>query len=306
MITITAKVHPHLLETFQQKGFSYEYLPEITYDELYNKIESATGLVVTTRLKIDKRMIDKASSLKWIGRLGSGMELIDVDYAQSKNITCVSSPEGNSNAVAEHALGMLLNLMRNIHKSADELKQHLWLREQNRGAELSGKVVGIIGYGNTGSAFSKLLSAFDVKILAYDKYKSGFGKNNVKESSPEEIFQTADVISLHVPLTDETKYLANIQFFESLQKKPYFINTSRGHIVDTEALIKAIKNNLISGAALDVMENEKPSSFTMEEKQIFDYLNSCNNIILTPHIAGYTNEAHYKMSRILLEKLGIV
>ena len=305
MIIITAKVHPYLMETFQKKGFSYEYLPEITYDELYNKIESATGLVVTTRLKIDKRIIDKAVSLKWIGRLGSGMELIDVEYARKKNIFCESSPEGNRTAVAEHALGMLLSLMRNIKKSANEVSEHKWIREGNRGTELTGKVIGIIGFGNTGQAFSNLLSAFNVKVLAYDKYKSGFGNSFVKESSIEEIIDRAEIISFHVPLTEETKHMANEQFFNALKKNPYFINTSRGEVVDTVSLTNALKNKQISAAALDVFENENLSSYNENEKKLFDYLNSCQNVLLTPHIAGYTHEAFYKMSRILLEKLGM-
>ncbi|MEO6668392.1 MAG: NAD(P)-dependent oxidoreductase [Ferruginibacter sp.] len=305
MIIITSKAHDFLIDTLKQKGYTVLYAPEITYLQLLEKIDEATGLIVTTRIKIDKAMIQKATRLKWIGRLGSGMELIDTNFAAEKNILCVSSPEGNRNAVGEHSLGMLLNLMNNISKSANEVREGLWLREQNRGVELSGKVVGIVGYGNAGSAFAKLLSSFDVSILAFDKYKFGFGNGSVKEANMEQVCRYSDVISFHLPLTGETYHLANDDFFRSLQKKPYIINTSRGAVVNTGSLIKAVKNKDIAGAALDVLENENIGSLTPDETEQFRFLNNQENVLLTPHIAGYSNEAFYKMSRILLEKLGI-
>ena len=257
------------------------------------------GLVIRSRFKIDKIFINAAKKLKFIARAGSGTENIDIKYADKKNIKCFNAAEGNRQAVAEHALAMILNLLNNIRVSDLEIRKGLWNREKNRGFELSGKTIGIIGFGNTGSSFAKILENFNVKILAYDKYK----KNYKFKSSLGEILANSDIISLHIPLTDETKYLVNKDFIDKAKKPFYIINTSRGQCIETKALIKGLKNKQILGACLDVFEQEKNSFERIGGNTSLKYLIESNKTILTPHIAGWTFESNYKIAEKLSEKI---
>ena len=302
-LIITAPAHPVLAQTFSEMGFTVLEKPSISYDELGEIIHDAEGVVVTTRVKIDRTLIDKAKNLKWVGRLGSGMELIDAVYANSKGIMCISTPEGNRNAVAEHTLALLLNLLNRVSASYEEIKKGKWLRNENRGTELSGKTVGIIGYGNTGGALAKLLASFNVQVLAHDKYKTGFSSGHVKESSLDDIKHHADIISLHLPLTTETFYYLNSAFFHSLEKRPWIITTCRGAVTHTLALIEALDKGLIRGAGLDVLENENLAAYSQEEKEALDRLTRHPDVIITPHIAGYSHEAFRQMADVLITKL---
>lgn len=305
IVIITAPAHPYLTQRLQDKGFDVVLSEKITYNELENSIATATGLVVSTRIKIDQPLLEKAVALKWIARLGSGMELIDTNYAASKNIVCVSSPEGNAGAVGEHAMALLLNLMNKVTSSFAEVKNGLWIRDANRADALMGKTVGIIGMGHTGNAFASRLQSFGVKIMAHDKYKQETPVQNVEFVDLATICANADVVSLHLPLTPETHHYASTSFFASLVKSPYFINTCRGKVADTAAIITALKNGQIKGAGLDVLENENLGSYSEVERVQLEWLCKQSNVIITPHIAGYSHEAFYLMAKIVLDKLGI-
>lgn len=298
--------HPSsLAQGLVSLGFQVDEFPKITYKNIYEIIPEYTGIVISSRLRIDRTFLNHAKKLKFILRPGSGMENVDMHYANELGIRCINSPEGNRDAVAEHAIGMLLNLLNNIQRASTEVRNGVWLRENNRGIELKGKTIGIIGYGNTGKAIAKKLSGFDVQCLAYDKYTYS-GNEFVRHADMKEIFEKADIVSFHLPLTSETKHFANDQFFRNFRKAIYIINTSRGEVIKTSSLINAIERGAVVGACLDVLENEKLYLLNPRQQKEFIFLQKNHNVILTPHIAGWSDASKKRMISTLLEKFAKV
>lgn len=299
-------VHPNLEEKLAEKGFLCKHEYKKTKTEIENIISEFEGIVIRSRFKIDKTFLEKATKLKFIARSGAGMENIDVEFALQKGLKCYNSPEGNRDAVAEHAIGMLLTLFNNLCRANYEAKQGIWNREKNRGIEIAGKTVGIIGYGFMGEAFAERLKGFRCNIIAYDKYKSGFGNNFVKESSLQEIFKNTDILSIHLPQSAETEHFVNKDFINQFSKPIYFINTARGKNVNTQHLVDALKAEKILGACLDVLEYEEVSFENLNKNTLpeaFQYLAESEKVILSPHIAGWTIESYIKLSSFLADKI---
>lgn len=278
---------------------------KLSREEILKIIPEYQGVIIRSRIQADKEFFDKATQLKFIGRVGAGMESIDVTYAKSKGVECINSPEGNADAVGEHAIAMLLSLFNNIGRADSEVKSGKWIREANRGVELAGKTVGLIGYGNMGKAFAKKLSGFDCTVIAYDKYLKNFSDQFAKEVSMETIYSETDILSLHLPLNDETLFLVNNEFITRFKKNFYFINTARGKCVRTDELVKNIKSGKILGACLDTLEYEDTSFEAAGDLQsnIKGLNEVADKIILSPHIAGWTFESKEKLARILGEKI---
>jgi len=299
-------VHKVLPELLSEANYHVDIDLAKDYEHYFNIIPSYDIIIIRSGILIDKHFINQAQKLKLIARVGAGMENIDVQYAESKNIKCINSPEGNRTAVGEQAIGMLLSLFNNLNNADQEVRQALWRREANRGIELEGKVVGIIGYGNMGSAFAQRLSGFGVKVLAYDKYKTGYSNQYVQEATMQELYQECDIVSLHLPLNEETNYLVNKEWVSKFEKGFYLINTARGPIVNTDDLVNALENKRIKGACLDVLEYEKLGFENIDKNNLpkaFQYLCLSNKVILSPHIAGWTHQSNYKLSKVIADKI---
>ena len=296
-------VHPCLADELESLGYICEWKTELSSEEISAIIGNYEGLVLRSKMKLDQAFLEKATGLKFIARSGSGMENIDVAFAESKGIKCFNSPEGSRDAVGEHALALLLALFNKLLSADKNVRAGGWDREGHRGVEITGKTVGIIGYGNMGSSFAEKLSGFNCTVLAYDKYKTGFGNNAVAEVSLEELQEKADVISFHVPLTEETTHYLNAAFIESCTQPFYLLNTSRGKVVDTPALKEALENGQVAGAGLDVLEGESSSFEKVGQNPELSYLFGANNVILSPHVAGWTTESYRKLSQVLADKI---
>ncbi len=298
--------HPSLMDELKSHGYSCHYQQDITPEKLIAILPRLTGIIVRSKFRLDKKILQHAQKLLFIGRVGSGLENIDVEYARSKGITCLNSPEGNRDAVGEHALGMLLALFNNLVLADREVKQGIWEREKNRGVEIKAKTVGIIGFGNTGSAFAQRLQGFDADIIAYDKFKQSYAPDFVKEVTLQDLLEQADIISLHIPLNAETRYMVDKDFFGRCKKNIILINTSRGEVLNTADLVAALKSGKVKGAALDVLEYEHLSFEKLNKKDLpatFQYLAKSNNVVLSPHIAGWTHESYRKLSAVLAGKI---
>ena len=298
--------HPTLLEQLNAAGFENHKDYTSSKVEVEKKIHNYDGIIIRSRFSIDKHFLQQASRLKFIGRVGAGLENIDCRFAYSKGIDLIAAPEGNRNAVGEHSLGLLLSLFNKLNKADKEVRKGKWMREDNRGIELDGKTIGLIGYGNMGKAFAKKLRGFDVKVLCYD-IKPNVGDENCKQVSLESLKQNTDVLSLHTPQTEETKQMINTNFINSFSKEFWLINTARGTSVVTKDLVKALKVGKILGAGLDVLEYEKSSFENLFSNnkipEAFKYLISADNIILSPHVAGWTIESKEKLAQTIVEKI---
>lgn len=300
--------HDELAIRLQKQGFRCDFFKDYNRDDYLKIVGDYDGIIIRSKIKLDDSFLSECKQLKFIGRVGAGMENIDVESALKKGIVCINAPEGNRDAVGEHAIGMLLALFNKIIIADKEVRKGIWIREGNRGHEIGGKIIGIIGYGNTGAAFAKKLSGFDAEVIAYDKYKSDYSDNFVRESNMQELFEKCDIISLHVPLTEETKYLVNSDFLRKFKKNIYLINTSRGKVLDTVSLIEMLNNGKVIGACLDVLEYEGLSFEEVMLPSEIQALVTKENVVLSPHIAGWTHESNYKMAVTIankVEKLGL-
>jgi D-3-phosphoglycerate dehydrogenase / 2-oxoglutarate reductase len=299
-------VHPVLQDDLMSFGYDCDHFEYHTEEDYANIIHRYAGVIVRSKIKLDKTILSRGTNLKFIARVGAGMENIDVEYARSKGIQCLNAPEGNRDAVGEHAVGMLLMLLNNMRKADREVREGIWIREGNRGVEIDGKTIGIIGYGNMGSAFARRLCGFGTTVLAYDKYKSNYSDQYVTETDMQTIFDKTDILSLHVPLTEETTWLVNDHYISRFKKPIFLINTARGKVLKTSDLVRNLKTGKVRGAALDVLEYEKLSFEDIDQDSLpddFKYLIQSDNVVLSPHIAGWTHESNYKMAKVIAGKI---
>lgn len=303
-ILIVDDLHPAFKLAAEDLGFEVHDRPLIKKEEVLEILPNYIGLAIRTKFRVDEEVMNAAPNLKFVARAGAGMDNIEVAIANEKNIQLINAPEGNSDAVGEHAVGLLLSLMNNFREADIEIRNGIWDREENRGYELKGKTVGIIGYGHMGQSFAKKLKGFEVNVLAYDKYKTGFSDDFAKEVSMDEMVKQVDILSLHIPLTNETKQMVNDEYLFHFKRPIFFLNTARGEIVNTSSVLKCIKSSKILGAGLDVLEVEKFPSLT--STPFYQDLIADKKVILTPHVGGWTFDSYRKISEVLASKLNFL
>ena len=305
-VLIIDDIHPILEETFNKTGFVCHVKKDIDYQSFLNLLPNYHILILRSRYKINKEVIDIAKNLEVIGRVGAGLENINIAYAEKNGVVCFNSPEGNRDSVGEHSVGLLLCVLNNICQAHNELNKGVWNRNSNWGTEIKGKTIGIIGCGNMGNAFAQRLIGFGAKVIAYDKYKTNYSTSFVKEATMEQLFKECDIVSLHVPYTSETHYLINKNYLHQFKKSIVLLNTARGKVVNTKDLIWALESGKVLGAGLDVLEFEN-SDFedikNVEHKKTIQNLLSFKNVITTPHIAGWSNESYRKLSEFMVKKI---
>jgi D-3-phosphoglycerate dehydrogenase / 2-oxoglutarate reductase len=302
-ILIIDEMHESIVPLLEDLGHEVDYRPEIDRKGILECVEQYDGLIIRSKTIMNRELLEKAANLKFIGRAGAGLENIDTEYLTDKGVKLFAAPEGNRDAVGEHAVGMLLALFNHFGRADQQVRKGIWRREENRGEELAGKTVAIIGYGNMGQAFAQRLSGFDVEVLAYDKYRQDYGDAYVKESSWEEIYEKADILSIHVPLTSETKGFLDIKTLEKFKKQIYFLNTARGEVITFDTINEALQERIFKGAVLDVLENEKFSTMTQAQQLSFEQLAARENVLFSPHVAGWTHESYVKINKVLVEKI---
>ena len=300
---IADEMHESIVEMLDDLGFVVSYQPDITREQMIETMGPYHGLIIRSKTTVDKEIIDAAANLEFIARAGAGLDQIDVAYVESKGVEMLNAPEGNRDALAEHAMGLLLSMLNNIVTADKEVRNWQWQREANRGVELSDKTVGIIGFGYMGQAFVQRLRAFDCRVLVYDKYKKGFGTKNVEEVSLDKLFEKTDILSLHVPLTDETKSWVNKDFINNFEKDIYLLNTARGEIIPTKDLLELLDSGKVIRAGLDVLEKEKFNQLNHEEKAAFEDLFQRKNVILSPHVGGWTFASYKRINEVLVGKI---
>jgi D-3-phosphoglycerate dehydrogenase / 2-oxoglutarate reductase len=300
---IVDEMHSSIVSMLEDIGIEADYRPEITKEEVMGIIENYSGLIIRSKMKVTKQLLDKAKRLTFIGRAGAGLDNIDVEEVEKRKLKLFNAPEGNRDALAEHTVAMILTLLNRIHISDREVRKGIWNREGNRGYELKGKCIAIIGYGYMGKAVAKRLKSFECSVLAYDKYLKDFSDECVKEVSMDEIYEKAEIISLHIPLTGETKGLMNEDYMKNFRKDFWLVNTARGEVLLLKDLVNLIKSGKVRGVALDVLENEKLADLNKEEKAIFDFLAASDRVLLTPHVGGWTHESYFRINETLVEKI---